>query len=647
MTTVTLAVQYSKIRITSTASNVIPNVIGLAISSTVVARRERITKGEAIAWLVGERSSPRQSSGKRVKAIYSYRDENGSELFQVVRFDPKDFRQRQSDGNGGYTWSTKSVRKVLYNLRDILQLPADQWAFVVEGERDADRLQAHSLTATTNPGGSGKWHLVDSSPLYGKRVAIIPDFDAAGEKHAIEVAESLHGKAAEVRIVRLLDVPEKGDVSDWLDAGHAVDELMLLIESSASYSAAEPTKCIHEFQTRAVIVRASDVVPQPVKWLWKHRIPLGKISALSGWPDVGKSVVTIDLAARVSSGASWPDHPDEKMTPGGVVLLSAEDDCADTVVPRLIAAGADLKRVTILQGVEYAKGKGKSRSFSLNDLEALEDAIRRTDDCRLAIVDPVTAYLNGIDGNDNPAIRALMTPLARLAANLGVAVVLVSHLRKNGSGPAISQTMGALSFIAAPRAAWLCVRDRADPEQRLFLRQKINIARETPGLAYRIVPSAHDSEIPVIQWDPKPVEMTADEALNGPASERAPRLTESVAWLRDLLSNGPLLQRVIEEAAKKGGIKWRTVQRAKSQLRIDSRRVEGGWEWSLPASDDPEPAEERQIPKSGAVGGVGALGKVSSKKTTRQKRCKSDRKTVKAAKAAKSATIGKVGAVED
>jgi len=173
----------------------------------------------------------KEPSGKgRIVATYDYRDERGMLLYQVVRFEPKDFRQRRPDlanGSGGWAWSLQGVRRVLYRLPELLADPRDM-VFIPEGEKDVDALRALGLTATTNVGGAGKWRPEYSEHLRGRRVVILPDNDAPGRAHAAQVSAALAGIAASVRTVVLPDLPEKGDVSDWLRAGGTLEELARL-----------------------------------------------------------------------------------------------------------------------------------------------------------------------------------------------------------------------------------------------------------------------------------------------------------------------------------------------------------------------------------------------------------------------------------
>ena len=167
------------------------------------------------------------------RTFYDYRDEGGELLFQVVRTpapDGKTFRQRRPDGRDGWIWDVEGVRRVLYRLPELLAADPSETVFLVEGEKDADNLARGGLTATTNPGGAGKWRPEYSATLRGRHVAILPDHDEVGRQHAADVARSLAGAAASVRAVDLPGLAEHGDVSDWLVAGHTVAELRELVQ---------------------------------------------------------------------------------------------------------------------------------------------------------------------------------------------------------------------------------------------------------------------------------------------------------------------------------------------------------------------------------------------------------------------------------
>ena len=175
---------------------------------------------------------------RTIAQAYDYRDETGFELFQVVRFDPKDFRQRRPDPNvsSGWLWELGDVRRVLYRLPELLHADRAERVYIVEGERDVDRLWTIGLVATTNPQGAGKWARTDRAALTGRHVVILHDNDEPGRRHALEVAQDLTGKAASVRILELQGLPPKGDVSDWLDAGGTAEELQRLARDAPEFS---------------------------------------------------------------------------------------------------------------------------------------------------------------------------------------------------------------------------------------------------------------------------------------------------------------------------------------------------------------------------------------------------------------------------
>lgn len=254
-----------------------------------------------------------------------------------------------------------------------------------------------------------------------------------------------------------------------------------------------------------VLVCLADVQSRPVEWLWSGRIALGKVTLIAGDPGLGKSFVTLDLAARVSRGMPWPDAPTLSAPLGGVVLLSADDDLEDTIRPRLDAAGADVQRIKAIHAVRHNyKENPRESVFSLaTDLVALEAAIQATHGCRLVIIDPITAYLGATDSHKNAEIRGLLAPLAALAAKYHVAIVLVTHLNKSGNGPAVYRTIGSIAFAAAARAVWGVVKDKDNERRRLMLPVKNNLAADALGLAYSIEPYGINGG-PVVAWESKP-----------------------------------------------------------------------------------------------------------------------------------------------
>lgn len=337
-------------------------------------------------------------------------------------------------------------------------------------------------------------------------------------------------------------------------------------------------------RTGGVLVNLGDVEARPVLWLWPGRIALGKVALVAGDPSLGKSLITLDMAARVSSGTTWPDNAANAGV-GGVVVLTAEDDLGDTVVPRLQAAGADRGRVRALTAVNVGE---RTRTFDLGrDVEVLAEAIHATPECRLVIVDPITAYLPGKDGNSNVEIRSVLAPLAALAAESGVAVVGVTHLRK-GDGAPLYRIMGSLGFVAAARAVWAACKDQSDPtgRRRFLLPCKNNLAPDGGGLAYRIE-SLDGQTVPVVTWEPEPVNVRLEDVLptQGQPGPDPEAQREAEDFLRQALADGPRpAADVIREGADLG-ISRRTLYRAKARVgqseRVGGVADRGAWLWRL------------------------------------------------------------------
>ncbi|MDP6526626.1 MAG: DUF927 domain-containing protein, partial [Kiritimatiellia bacterium] len=187
--------------------------------------------------------SPKRGSkrpSRRIVATYDYTDEDGTLLFQTVRYDPKDFAQRQPDGKGGWKWNLEGVRRVLYRLPELLAADPAKPVFIVEGEKDADNLIKLGLVATTNPMGAGKWLPEYSVWLEGRQVVKVPDNDRTGREDAVKVAYSVQGVAKSVRVLELAGLPDQGDVSDWLGQGHTIDELVDLARKAPEWEPSPP-----------------------------------------------------------------------------------------------------------------------------------------------------------------------------------------------------------------------------------------------------------------------------------------------------------------------------------------------------------------------------------------------------------------------
>jgi putative DNA primase/helicase len=352
---------------------------------------------------------------------------------------------------------------------------------------------------------------------------------------------------------------------------------------------------IAETSGRGLIVhRASDITPEPVEWLWPGRIAIGKQTLIAGEAGLGKSQVTVAMVAAVTTGGVWPCG-EGRAPRGNAIILSAEDGAADTVVPRLMAAGADLARVHLVSAVRSEDGKGR-RAFNLQaDLDLLTAKIDEIGDVRFVGIDPISSYLGPkVDSHVNAAVRGILEPVGEMAERLRVAIVSVTHPPKGTGTTAINRFIGSVAFVAAARAAFMVTRDADDQDRRLFLPVKNNLAPLGKGLAFRleqrivgdpgrgIVGSS-------VTWESEPVTITADQALaatDGGAESRTAG-TEAEEFLRDKLSAGPVPAKEGEEHARMLGIAPRTLKRARKKLGVAAKKagLEEGWIWYLPPEE--------------------------------------------------------------
>ncbi len=340
---------------------------------------------------------------------------------------------------------------------------------------------------------------------------------------------------------------------------------------------------------RLVSTRASDITPEAVQWLWAGRLAIGKHTCIAGEPGTGKSQLSVAIIAAVTTGGEWPCG-EGRPKAGSVIILSAEDGAADTIVPRLMAAGADLRRVHIVSSVIETDGKGR-RSFNLqSDIELLERKIAEIGDAVLVIIDPVSSYLGKTDSHKNSEVRGVLEPFSDMADRKRVAILSVTHFSKSGAGStmkALHRFIGSIAFTGAPRAAFAVIDDAENEGRKLFLHAKNNLAAIPQGLAFRLEQTIVAENIVVsrVCWESDPVNTTADQAMAAEASGTGGRsaAAEAEEFLSDLLAAGPLPQKEVKAAAEGAGLAWATIRRAKDRLGIKPHKagMDGGWLWGL------------------------------------------------------------------
>ncbi|MBI4506293.1 MAG: AAA family ATPase [Chloroflexi bacterium] len=494
--------------------------------------------------------------------------------------------------NGGLGLNGRRVAALpLYLAERLASAPAGVPAVVTEGEPAGDALLARRVLAVGTVCGAAATPSDDAlRPLLGRPVILWPDNDPPGERHMRRIAAALARLGhADVRIVHWADGPAKGDAADFTGSA---DEHRALLDAAEPWQAVAADAAEVADGPAPVLVLLADVQPEQVRWLWPGRIPLGKLTILDGDPGLGKSLLTLDLAARVSAGRPMPDGTYGLGAPGGVVLLSAEDDLADTIRPRLDAAGADCSRIGALTAV---CADDKERFATLGDIAVIREAIARLGervDARLVVIDPLMAYI-ATDAHVDADVRSRLAPLTKLAAELGVAVVVVRHLNKAGGGNALYRGGGSIGIIAAARAGLLVAPEPGDAtgERRILACTKSSLAKMPPALAYRIEAGAAGAVR--ITWLGETAH-TASQLLASPAGDdERDAVAEACGFIREALMDGPRPSNDLQREARAAGIADHTLRRARESLGIRPQRLgfgsAGEWMWALPEQASREP----------------------------------------------------------
>ena len=338
---------------------------------------------------------------------------------------------------------------------------------------------------------------------------------------------------------------------------------------------------------RLSLLRAADVKMDAVDYLWHARIPLGKVTCIEGRMGVGKTSILASIMGAVTRGESLPG---QATTPrGAAILISLEDGLADTLVPRLHVAGADLEKCHLFNGYKFGR-ETESGIFSLvDDIELLRLAIRDTGAVLVAI-DPFTAALGAsVNSYKDQDVRRVLAPLAQLATDTDAAIVFIRHFRKGG-GSAEDAGGGSVGIGAACRSVLRVDADPENPDRYLLSSVKSSVSKKPPTLGYRIESVALSGPTPIetsrIVWDGES-SWTADAlAAHATNSEERPRADEAKDWLINALGNGSKSAKELFKAADSEGIPRRTLQRAADVLRINKLRKgfgEGSL-WSLSAA---------------------------------------------------------------
>jgi AAA domain-containing protein/uncharacterized protein DUF3854 len=471
--------------------------------------------------------------------------------------------------------------------------------WITEGVKKADSLVSRGHCAVAL---QGVWcwqkdgvslHEWEDVRLWGRPVCVIFDSDVMTNPKVQAALDGLvgflRGRGARVRVAYLPDAPGGGKqgIDDFLASGRGLRDLEPFVQEGLREDLLPAGRLL------------SEVEPERVSWLWPRRIPRGKVAVLDGDPDNGKSVLTTDLAARVTAGLDLPDGTPTETA--GVVIVSAEDGANDTIRPRFDAAGGDPTRARLL---------GDEEPFAIpDDIPRLERAVRQVG-AALVVIDPIMAFLSGdVNSNRDQDVRRALTPLKQMAERTGAAVVLVRHLNKTPGGNPLYRGGGSIGIIGAARSGMVVGRHPDDEEMRVLAGQKNNLSLPPESLAYRIETADNGAARIVYEGVS---EATAGQLLRVPADEEEKSaLTEAKEFLLSELRPRPMSAKQVKKNAEEADVAYRTLKRAKQALGVRSEKEsDGSWTWSLPD----KATEGGQSSTAGTLGTVGPLGKDASLK---------------------------------
>lgn len=339
------------------------------------------------------------------------------------------------------------------------------------------------------------------------------------------------------------------------------------------------------------LIPAKGLKPVAIRWIFPGYLARGKLHVVAGAPGTGKTTLVMHLAACITAGLAFPSGWIPKR--GSVLIWSGEDDPADTLVPRLIAAGADLDRVNFVGDTREA---GERRAFDPSrDVDLLMEAAASITDLAMIVVDPLVSAVGG-DSHKNAEVRRGLAPLVDLAARMDAALVGITHYSKGTGGrDPLERVTGSIAFGALARVVLGTVRMEAEegqPQKMILARAKSNIGPDGGGFIYAFEQTELSGHPGVsasrITWGAA-VEGTARELLAEPEMENrreAPAREEAEEWLRELIEAGPVRTEEIKVEAKAAGMTWATIRRAKENIGAKAVRQgygeDGGWFWKLP-----------------------------------------------------------------
>jgi len=528
---------------------------------------------------------------KELSVMFVYTDADGQLTGMKHRFSESSHDTAWREGYkpslyGLHVWSLYAEEGI---ATDVVTL--------VEGESDTQTLSYNGIPALGISGAKGWKKDYAALPMMAKakHILVMQEPGEDGAKLVQKVAASFPaGK------VNALKLPAKDPSAMWISS--TPEEFAAAWDKAV----AEAVPVCAPAPDDYIAERLSDITPKAMLWLWPGRIPQGKLTMWAGNPGVGKGLASCSVAATVSTGRCFPDEDFADREPADVCMLFCEDDAEDTVVPRLMAAGADLKRIFTVKAPAILEAgpdaTHSERELALDsDLKILRKFLKDHANVKLVIVDPISSYMGSIKPNDESQVRSVLIPLRDLAQETNVSFVLVAHFNKRSDVNALHKILGAVAMTGVARAAWLFAED-ADVDNNsesdvgieggseskyLMLQGKMNVGRKMKGLEYtigekQILPKPADGTAYII-WG-KATDKTADKALGSVGAfqdSEGSKRKQAAEWLKRQLEAGPQLAREVYAAAEGAGIAKKTLNRAKDDVGVQSDKLAGAWVWKL------------------------------------------------------------------
>lgn len=555
-------------------------------------------------------------------AAWDYLDSDGRFLMAVMRFDPpgkgKEYRpvswgpDPKKGGKVGWLFKDPPGPLPLFNLHLLAQRPTAP-VLLCEGEKAtaAAAILWPEYVCTTTAHGSDSAKKSDYAPLKGRLLRIWPDHDAGGTTYSQEVARQAKAAgAARIEFLKLSSLardpsgtprtlPPKWDAADALAEGWTA----ATITAAACWESATPPAQGDQSGTRVPairLIRGDQLRLAPVTWLWGGWLARGKFHVVAGAPGTGKTTLALALAATLTRGGRWPDGTPSQAA--DVAIWSGEDGLEDTLAPRLLAMGADLRRIHFVDGCTDAGGH---RAFDpAMDADLLNDTFHGlSSPPALLIVDPIVSAVAG-DSHQGSVVRRSLQPLVDLAMAHRCAILGISHFSKGTQGrDPTERVTGSHAFGALARVVMVTAKlPNTEHGGRLLARAKSNLGTDSGGFRYdletvelELHPGIHTTRVlwgEALEGSARDLLSLAETPDDDADVEGSNRDVDN--FVRDCLADGPLEASAMQREARDAGYSWDQVKRASVRVGVEKQKpsFKSGWLWTLRREHDAEGSTE-------------------------------------------------------